>query len=337
MHAVRLHTFGPADHLRYEETADPEPAPGQVRIAVEAAGVHLLDTALRQGVQGPLPALPELPTIPGREVAGTVDGLGEGTDPAWLGRRVVTHLGMVPGGYAELAVASADRLHALPDDLDAATAVALIGTGRTTAGILNFTEVGPDTVAVIPAAAGGIGTLLVQYVKHAGGTVIALAGGPAKTARATADGADLALDYRTPGWYDTARAHLDARGLHATVLYDGVGGPASDAALDLLGPGGRHIIFGWSAQGIGADSGPHLLPEPEQRRRGITQEQVLGPALLNQEGGDNPLRALELKALALAADGIFTPAVDRYPLSAAAQAHQDLENRRTTGKVVLEP
>ncbi|MFI7011533.1 zinc-binding dehydrogenase [Streptomyces sp. NPDC050145] len=347
MHAVRLHAFGPAENLTYEKAPDPAPGPGQVRIAVEAAGVHLLDTALRAGHQGPLPALPELPTIPGREVAGTVDALGPGTDPTWLGRRVVTHLGMVlgvppgssssGGGYAELAVTDTERLHTLPDTLDAAQAVALIGTGRTTAGILNFTKITPDTVALIPAAAGGIGTLLVQYVKHAGGTVIALAGSPAKTAQATANGADLALDYTTPDWADTARAFLTARGQHATLLLDGVGGTTTDTALDLLGPGGHHLIFGWSAQGIGADTGPHLLDPAEQTRRGITQEQVLGPPLLARAGGPDPLRTLELRALDLAARGIFRPALHRFPLAEAAAAHHALETRATTGKVVLEP
>lgn len=111
MRAIRLHAFGPAENLVHERTEAPVPAPGQVRIAVAAAGVHLLDTALRQGFQGPAPALPELPTIPGREVAGTVDALGPGTDPDWLGRQVVVHLGFAPGGYAEYAVADADRLH----------------------------------------------------------------------------------------------------------------------------------------------------------------------------------------------------------------------------------
>lgn len=166
MHAIRLHAFGPAENLTYEKTEDPVPGPGQVRIAVAAAGVHLLDTALREGLTGPFPAPAVLPTIPGREVAGTVDALGEGTDPTWLGKRVVTHLGMAPGGYAELAVADAPRLHEIPPTLDPAEAVAMIGTGRTTMGILQFTDLGPDSVAIVPAAAGGIGTLLVQYVKN---------------------------------------------------------------------------------------------------------------------------------------------------------------------------
>ncbi|WP_306321390.1 MULTISPECIES: zinc-binding dehydrogenase [unclassified Streptomyces] len=338
MHAIRLHAFGPAENLTYETVEDPAPGPGQVRIAVAAAGVHLLDTAIRSGVQGPLPALPELPTVPGREVAGTVDALGPDADPTWLGKQVVAHLGMVPGGYAELAVTDADRLHELPDRLDPAHAVAMIGTGRTALGILNFTTVTPDTVALVPAAAGGIGTLLVQYVKHAGGTVIGLAGGPAKVAAVEANGADLALDYNDPDWPSRAREFLTARGIPAaTVLFDGVGGPATDRALDLLGPGGLHLVFGWSAQGISADEGPHLLDAAELARRGLTQEQVLGPPMMRRAGGANPLRTLELAALDHAARGVLTPSVHRFPLKEAAAAHHALETRGTTGKVVLEP
>ncbi|MBO1337927.1 zinc-binding dehydrogenase [Streptomyces sp. VRA16 Mangrove soil] len=335
MHAVRLHAFGPAENLTYETAEDPEPGPGGLRIAVEAAGVHLLDTALRQGFQGPLPALPELPTIPGREVAGTVESLGPDTDPGWLGKRVVVHLGTVPGGYAELAVADADRVHEIPAGLDAAQAVALIGTGRTALGILNFTAVTAETVALVPAAAGGIGTLLVQYVKHAGGTVIGLAGGPEKTKRVAANGADLALDYKDPQWPARVREFLGER--RATVLFDGVGGETTARALDLLGPGGQHLIFGWSAQGIGDEGGPLLLDEAELARRGITQVQTLGPAMMRKAGGDNPMRTLESAALDLGARGVLVPAVDRFPLSAAAAAHRALETRGTTGKVVLDP
>jgi NADPH2:quinone reductase len=110
-----------------------------VRIAVAAAGVHLLDTAIREGLPGPGPT-PELPTIPGREVAGVVEALGEGVPDLWLGRRVTAHLGLVPGGYAELAVTEVERLHEIPENLDFAEAVAVIGTGRTAMGILLFAE-----------------------------------------------------------------------------------------------------------------------------------------------------------------------------------------------------
>ncbi|MFI1421953.1 zinc-binding dehydrogenase [Streptomyces sp. NPDC020731] len=324
MHAIRLHAFGPAENLTYEETEDPRPGPGQVRIAVRAAGVHLLDTALREGGQGPAPAPAALPTIPGREIAGVVDTLGEGAPEDLLGRRVVAHLGFVPGGYAELAVTDADRLHEIPERLDFAGAVAMIGTGRTAMGIVQFAEPGPQDVVLVPAAAGGIGTLLVQYAKNAGATVIGLAGGPAKTARVAADGADLAVDYTDPHWPE----RLDAHRGKVTVVYDGVGGDVARAAVALLAPDGRHIVFGWSSQGIGSDS-PYIV-------EGLSTN-VLGPGMMRRAGGPNPIRTLELRALAEAGEGRLTPSVHRFPLAEAAAAHRALENRGTTGKVVLEP
>ncbi|MCX4881741.1 zinc-binding dehydrogenase [Streptomyces sp. NBC_00847] len=336
MHAIRLHAFGPAENLRYEEVADPTPGPGQVRIAVEAAGVHLLDTALREGERGPLPEPTRLPTIPGREVAGVVESLGEGVAALWLGRSVVAHLGLaqgVPpgssssgGGYAELAVTDVDRVHEIPENLDGAAAVAMIGTGRTAMGIVQFAEPGPDDVVVIPAAAGGIGTLLVQYAKNAGSVVVGLAGGPEKVARVQAGGADVAVDYNDPGWPDKVRAHLGGR--PATLVFDGVGGEVARETVALLGPGGRHLVFGWSAEGIRGGR-PYLVD-------GVS-ERVLGPVMMQKTGGPNPLRTLELRALAEAAAGRLTPAVQRFPLAEAAAAHRALETRGTTGKVVLEP
>ncbi|MFI6206864.1 zinc-binding dehydrogenase [Streptomyces sp. NPDC051041] len=327
MHAIRLHAFGPAENLAYEEVPDPRPGPGQVRVAVRAAGVHLLDTALRQGFRGPLPELPALPTVPGREVAGVVESLGAGVADHWLGRRVVAHLGLAPGGYAELAVTDAGRLHEIPAGLDFAAAVAMIGTGRTAMGIVQFAELGPDAVAVVLAAAGGLGTLLVQYAKNAGATVVGLAGGPEKTARVRANGADLAVDYRDPDWPDKVRAHLGGRA--ATVVFDGVGGRSAREAVALLGPAGRHLVFGWSSQGIRDEGRPHLV-------EGVSQ-QVLGPVMLERAGGPDPMRTLELRALTEAAEGRLTPAVQRFPLAEAAAAHRALETRGTTGKVVLEP
>ncbi|MFI8828102.1 zinc-binding dehydrogenase [Streptomyces sp. NPDC053431] len=332
MHAIRLHAFGPAENLTYEQVEAPVPAPGQVRIKVAASGVHLLDTALREGMTGPFPAPAELPTVPGREVAGTVDALGEGTDPSWLGKRVVAHLGTAPGGYAELAVTDAARLHELPDHLGESEAVAMIGTGRTTLGILQFTELGPDSVAVVPAAAGGIGTLLVQYAKNAGATVIGLAGGPEKVARVRENGADLAVDYKQPTWQEEVRAFLGDR--RATVVFDSVGGETGRAAVDLLGKGGQHLVFGWSGAGL-HDGEPLTFTEEELTARGITSESVLGPVMIQKAGGD--VRNLELAALAAASAGTLRPAVHPFPLSEAAKAHRALETRGTMGKVVLVP
>lgn len=326
MHAIRLHTFGPAENLTYEETDDPAPGPGQVRVAVAAAGVHLLDTALREGIQGPAPQPPTLPTIPGREVAGVVESLGEGVAELWLGKHVVAHLGFAPGGYAELAVTDVDRVHEIPERLDFAEAVAMIGTGRTAMGILQFAELGPDAVALVPAAAGGIGTLLVQYAKNAGAVVVGLAGGPHKVARVRENGADLAVDYTDPVWPGKVRAFLGGR--PATVVFDGVGGDVARESVALLGPGGRHLVFGWSGAGL-HDGEPYLVD-------GVSQ-QVLGPVMMRKAGGPQPVRTLELRALAEAAAGRLTPAVQRFPLAQAAAAHRALETRATTGKVVLEP
>ncbi|MFJ8732241.1 zinc-binding dehydrogenase [Streptomyces bauhiniae] len=324
MHAVRLYAFGPAENLTYEKTDDPSPGPGQVRIAVAAAGVHLLDTALREGRQGPLPERPALPTVPGREVAGVVDALGEGVDAEWLGGRVVAHLGFAPGGYAELAVTDATRPHPVPEGLGFAEAVAMIGTGRTALGIAGFAEPGPESVVVVPAAAGGIGTLLVQHARNAGATVVGLAGGAEKTALVRANGAHLAVDYTRPGWPAEVRAGLGGRA--ATLVYDGVGGEVAREAVALLGPGGRHLVFGWSAEGIGEGARGHFVD-------GVS-ESVLGPEMLRRGGG---LRALEERALAEAAAGRLRPAVTRFPLAEAAAAHRALQTRGTVGKVVLEP
>ncbi|WP_062997526.1 zinc-binding dehydrogenase [Nocardia mikamii] len=325
MKAIRLHEFGPAENLRYETVPDPLPGAGQVRITVAAAGIHLVDTHLRRGLPGPYP-LPPLPTIPGREVAGVVESVGSGVDADVLGTRVVTHLGAAPGGYAELAVADAQRLHRIPDTLDPAAAVAMIGTGRTTLGILGFAEdIEPGQLAVVPAAAGGIGTLLVQYLRAAGLTVVGLAGGAAKVATVEGNGADLALDYTDPGWSDAVRARFGERPAH--WVFDGVGGAAGRAAVELLAPGGAHLVFGWS------DTALEFAPD-ELAARGITSRSVLGPEMLARGGG---IEALETRALAAAGSRQLRPAVHRFALGDAAAAHRALEDRATVGKVVLEP
>ena len=320
MNAIVLREFGPAANLQYEEADDPSPAAGQVRIAVAAAGVHLIDTIIRRGVNhGPYPQ-PQLPAIPGREVAGAVDAVGPGVDEHWLGRRVVAHLGAASAGYAELAVREVDALHALPDDLAPDVAVAMIGTGRTTMAILEVAQIGPDDTVLVTAAAGGIGSLLVQAARAAGAQVIGAAGGPEKVAHVRALGADFAVDYTESGWGETVG--------EVTVALDGVGGELGRGALERLGPGGRLIVFG------GASGAPIQFDVGDLYRRGLTVSAAIGPRILNRPGG---MRELEERALAAAADGTLTPALPHFPLADAAAAHAAIENRATIGKVVLVP
>ncbi len=325
MHAIRLREFGPPDNLILEEMDDPHAPEGQVRIAVSAAGVHLVDTTLRRGInRGPFPPLP-LPTIPGREVAGVVDEVGEGVDPSWLGRRVVAHLGFVPGGYATRALAKVGSLHALPKGLDEGAAVALIGTGRTTMGILDVADVSAGDVVVVTGAAGGIGSLLVQMSRTRRAVVVGLAGGPDKVAAVRSLGADLAIDHRAPGWPERVTAELGDR--RPTIVFDGVGGGLGRAALELLGPGGHMVMFGWAPDGE-----PTQVTTGDLYRLGITASVAVGPRVLRRPGG---LRDLEERALALAAEGEVTVVVDRFPLARAADAHRAIEERRSIGKVIL--
>jgi len=322
VHAVRLHAFGPPDNLQYEEVPDPAPGEDQVRIAVRAGGVHLIDTTLRSGIQmGPLP-LPELPAIPGREVAGFVDGVGPGVDDDWTGRRVVAHLGPASGGYAELAVAPVSALHEVPDHVGFDVAVAMVGTGRTAVGILDVAALSGDDVVLVTAAAGGLGTLFVQAARNAGAVVVGVAGGPEKVECVSALGADVAVDYREPGWADRVRAALGDRVV--SVVLDGVGGEAARAAMELLGIAGRHILFGWSA------GHPTEITTADLMGRGLTVT-AIGPRLLPH------LRELATRALDEAAAGRLDPVVQHFPLARAADAHASLEARATAGKVVLMP
>jgi NADPH2:quinone reductase len=326
MHAIRLHAFGPADNLRYEEVDDPRPGPGQARIAVAACGVHLIDTALRAGrPMGPL-ALPELPTIPGREVAGVVDAVGPEVDERWVGERVAAHLGPASGGYAELAVREIEALHRLPDGLADDAAVAMIGTGRTALAILEVAALTAEDVVLVTAAAGGLGSLLVQAARDAGATVVGVAGGTAKVQRVAQLGATFAVDYSAPDWSVAVRGALDGR--EVTAALDGVGGAVGRGALELLGAGGRLILFGFSS------GTPTELSAGDLFGRGITVSAAIGARMAQRPGG---LRDLEEQALAAAADGRLVPLVQRFALAQAAAAHEAIESRATIGKTVLVP
>jgi NADPH2:quinone reductase len=322
MRAIRQYELGGPDVLRLEEVPDLTPTGGLVRIAVEASGVHFIDTAIRAGATiGPVPP-PQLPMTPGREVAGRIDQLGEGVDESWLGARVVAHLGAANGGYAEQALAAVESVHVVPQAVSFDVAVAAIGTGRTAVGILDQAPISADDIVLVTAAAGGLGALLIQAAKHAGATVVGLAGGEDKVAIAKSQGADLAVDYRIDGWDDIVRVEL--AGNRATFVFDGVAGEAGLAAYGLLAPGGTLVQYGWaSGTPVSYDSADRAVLK------------VLGPQLASRPGG---IRALETEALERAADGSRVPLVGAvFPLSNASGAHHAIEARATHGKVVLVP
>lgn len=323
MRAVRLHAFGPADNLVLDELPDLSPGPDHVRIAVAAAGVHLIDTSLRRGTARPMP-LPDLPTIPGREVAGVVDAVGAGTDPSWLGAAVVAHLGQVPGGYAEQAVTSTANLHRLAASADLAEAVALVGTGRTAQAIAELAPVGPRDTVLVPSAAGGLGWLLVQNATRAGARVVAAAGGPHKVDLLGRLDVDLAVDYTDPEWADLVRREVGT----ISVVLDGVGGDIGRQALELLRPGGHLEMFGFSS------GKPVTFDQGDVLSRALSVAWSLGPRLGERPGG---MHGLAARALERAAAGEWQPLVSTYPLADAARAHRDLEQRRAVGKVVLVP
>lgn len=320
MRAIRQHEFGGPEVLVLEEVDDLAAGPGEVLIDVAASGVHLLDTSLRRGEPGPMPA-PDLPTVPGREVAGVVRAVGDGVDPTWAGRRVVAHLGPAPGGYAEQAVTAQERLFALPDHVSFPDAVAAVGTGRTALAVLELEPPSPGDVVLVLSAAGGLGWLLVQGAHAAGSTVVAAAGG-SRAERLAELGPRWVADYAEPGWADAVRAELDG----VTLVYDGVGGAIGRTALELLRPGGRHVMFGWSAGAATA------FDQDDVVSRGISVGWSLGPRIQALPGG---IPGLAGRALQRVADDGWRPLTTTYPLADAVRAHADLEDRLALGKVVL--
>jgi NADPH2:quinone reductase len=317
MHAIRQYELGGPEVLRYEQIPDLEPAEGEVRIAVEVCGVHLVDTFIRRG-EFYVPV--ELPTVPGREVAGAVDAVGPGVDQAWIGARVTAHLGMVGGGYATQAVVPVASVHRVPASLPLDVAVAAIGTGRTAVGVLDHVDLGPDDVVLVTAASGGLGSVLVQAAQHVGATVVGLVGGAAKKQLVLSRGVH-AIDYRADGWESQVRELIG--GDRATVVFDGLGGETSVRAYRLLTSGGVLVNY------TGAD--PEAYVDPDR-----TMISPLVPGWM--DGRPGGLRGAEEDALAAAIDGSRVPVVGSvFALADAADAHRALESRQTHGKVVLVP
>ena len=205
----------------------------------------------------------------------------------------------------------------------------MIGTGRTALAVLEVAALRAGEVVAVPAAAGGLGTLLVQAALRAGADVLALAGGPAKVAQVRSLGVGTVVDVRAEDWEEALASAVARRA--PDVLLDGVGGPVGAALLAALGSGGRVVVHGWA-------SGTPLAIDGARLAAGsLTASGGLGPRVLAGPGGIGGLRAWEERALATAAAGELVPLVERWPLADAAGAHRAMEARRTAGKVVLVP
>ena len=207
----------------------------------------------------------------------------------------------------------------MPDGLAADVAVAAIGTGRTAVAILDQAAIGPDEVVLVTAAAGGLGGLFLQGARAAGAVAVGAAGGPEKVTAVRALGADVAVDYREPDWPERVVEALDGR--RVSVALDGVGGALGRAALELLAPGGRILLFGFSS------GEPTPLTTRDLMRLGITASWALGGGIAGR------MRELETRALADAAAGRLVPVVgQRFPLSRRRGRPPGDESRETMGR-----
>jgi NADPH2:quinone reductase len=311
--AVVMREFGPPEVLEPAEVDEVRAGPGEAVIDVEFANVTFVETQIRAG-RPPHPSmLPALPAVLGNGVGGTVARIGPG--PA---RRVVASLNGT-GGYAERVVSPAARVIEVPDGLATRDAVALLADGRTALALADRAGLRAGETVLVEAAAGGVGTLLVQIARNAGARVVALAGGAGKVEIVRNLGADLAVDYGRDGWEKRVR---DAAG-EVDVVFDGVGGDIGLAAFGLLGAGGRFCPFGM-ASGRFAPVTPELA-----RARQVTVR--AGAAASPDE-----LAALVRTALAEAAAGRLRPVIGQeFGLSAAASAHAAIEARATVGKTLL--
>jgi NADPH2:quinone reductase len=226
MRAVIVREFGPPEVLVAEEAPEPTAGAGEVVIDVELANITFVDTQIRAG-RPPHPSMsPTLPAILGNGVGGMVVALGAGVDAGLLGRRVVTSL-TGSGGYAQRAVAPAQRLVPIPDGVSMRDAVALLADGRTALSLIRQARPRAGETVLVEAAAGGVGTLLVQLARNAGARVVAAAGGERKLAIARRLGAEVAIDYRAGAWPRQVR---DAVG-EVDVVFDGVGGAVGESAF----------------------------------------------------------------------------------------------------------
>jgi NADPH:quinone reductase len=323
VHAIRIHQYGGPDELKWEEIEVGAPAAGEVRLRHLAIGLNYIDTYHRTGAY----PVPSMPAVIGMEGCGEVVAVGEGVSEFQPGDRVAYANPI--GAYAEERLIPAERIVKVPEGIEAETAAAMMLQGMTARYLLNVTyKVGPETTLLFHAAAGGVGLIACQWAKHLGATIIGTVGSEEKAELAKAHGCTHTINYQTEDFVTRVRELTDGKGVD--VVYDSIGKDTFPASLDCLRPLGLWVSFG-SASGPVANFDIGILA-----KKGSLF--ATRPTLFTYTAKREDLVSSANDLFHLVNRGIVKIAVNqRYPLKDAAQAHRDLEGRRTTGSSVLLP
>jgi NADPH2:quinone reductase len=322
--AIRLHETGGPEVLQWEEVEIGRPGPGEVHLRQTAIGLNFIDVYHRSGLY----PLANFPAIPGMEGAGVVVAIGEEVNDISPGDRVA-YAGLPPGAYAEQRLIPAHRLVRLPDDISDQQAAGMMLQGMTVQYLLRSTfRVKKGDLILLHAAAGGVGLIACQWARHLGATVIGTVGSPEKAELARDHGCHYPLLYREEDWVARVREISDGEGV--AVVYDSVGRDTFMKSLDCLRPLGLMVSFGQS-------SGP-VAPLETGLLAAKGSLFLTRPTLMTYTAKRKDLLASATELFNVVQTGAVKIEVKQtYPLRDAAQAHRDLEARKTTGSTVLLP
>jgi len=322
-HAIRIHKTGGPEVLQWEEVAVGDPGPGEARIRHTAIGLNFIDTYQRSGLYKLA-----LPSGLGGEGAGVVEAVGAGVTDIKPGDRVA-YCGGAPGAYSEVRVMPADRLVKLPDGVSDRTAATLMLKGLTVQYLLRqtFPLKGGETI-LFHAAAGGVGSIACQWTRALGVTMIGTVGSDEKAAIAKANGCAHTIVYTRENFVERVKEITGGKGV--PVVYDAVGKDTFPASLDCLSPRGMFVSFGNSSGPIAAFD---ILLLSQKGSLYVTR-----PTLATYTATRAALLAMAAEMFELVKAGkIVSEGRQTYPLKDAAQAHRDLEARKTTGSTLLLP
>jgi NADPH2:quinone reductase len=321
--AIRIHNTGGPEVLVYEDVAVGEPGPGQARVRHTAIGLNFIDTYHRSGLY----PVDKLPAVLGMEGAGVVEAVGSGVREVKAGDRVA-YAAPPPGAYCEVRLMPADRLVRLPAGIDDRTAAAMMLKGMTAQYLLRRTHhVKEGEFILVHAAAGGMGLLLCQWGKHLRARVIGTVSSEEKAKLARAHGCEHPIVSTRRDFAAAVREITEGKGVG--VVYDGIGRDTFDKSLDSLAPMGHLVLYGQA-------SGP--VPPFDLARLSAKSASVTRPVLFHYVADRGDLERTAAELFEVVESGAVRVEVNQtYALKDAAQAHRDLEGRKTTGSSVLIP